>query len=75
MILRNVLGHLGIELFPRGFTKSRFWRWSTTTTHHGLHHRRVDSNYGLYFTFWDRLMGTTDPHYEAAFEEIASRRA
>lgn len=73
MILRNVLGHLGIELFPRGFTRSRFWRWSTTTTHHGLHHRRVDSNYGLYFTFWDRLMGTTDPQYEAAFDEVASR--
>jgi sterol desaturase/sphingolipid hydroxylase (fatty acid hydroxylase superfamily) len=33
----------------------------------------VDSNYGLYFTFWDRLMGTTDPQYEAAFDEVASR--
>lgn len=75
MILRNVLGHLGIQLFPRGFTKSRVWRWSTTTTHHALHHRRVDSNYGLYFTFWDRLMGTTDPGYEAAFDEVASREA
>ncbi|HEX3345870.1 MAG TPA: sterol desaturase family protein, partial [Polyangiaceae bacterium] len=73
MILRNVLGHLGIELFPAGFVRSRFGRWSTTATHHGLHHRRVDSNYGLYFTFWDRLMGTTDPGYEAAFDEVVSR--
>jgi sterol desaturase/sphingolipid hydroxylase (fatty acid hydroxylase superfamily) len=73
MILRNVLGHLGIELFPRWFARSRWTRWSTTTTHHALHHRRVGTNYGLYFTFWDRWMKTTDPAYEAAFEEVASR--
>jgi sterol desaturase/sphingolipid hydroxylase (fatty acid hydroxylase superfamily) len=73
MILRNVLGHLGIELFPRWFPRSRWTRWSTTTTHHALHHRRVGTNYGLYFTFWDRWMKTTDPAYEAAFEEVASR--
>jgi sterol desaturase/sphingolipid hydroxylase (fatty acid hydroxylase superfamily) len=73
MILRNVLGHLGMELFPRGFVRSRFWRFSTTTTHHSMHHRHLDANYGLYFTFWDRLMGTTHPRYEETFEEVASR--
>ena len=73
MILRNVLGHLGIELFPRWFARSRWSRWSTTTTHHALHHRRVGSNYGLYFTLWDRLMGTTDPAYEETFAEVAAR--
>jgi Delta7-sterol 5-desaturase len=73
MITRNVLGHLGIELFPRWFTRSRWSRWSTTTTHHCLHHRRVGSNYGLYFTWWDRLMGTTDPSYEKTFEAVSSK--
>jgi sterol desaturase/sphingolipid hydroxylase (fatty acid hydroxylase superfamily) len=73
MIARNVLGHLGIELFPRWFARSRWSRWSTTTTHHALHHRHAGANFGLYFTFWDRLMRTTDPTYEAAFEEVASR--
>ncbi|HEY8090165.1 MAG TPA: sterol desaturase family protein [Polyangiaceae bacterium] len=73
MILRNVLGHLGIELFPRPFVRSRWWCWSTTTTHHCLHHRRSGANYGLYFTWWDRLMGTMDPGYEETFEEVASR--
>ncbi|HEY6461617.1 MAG TPA: sterol desaturase family protein [Polyangiaceae bacterium] len=71
MILRNVLGHLGLELFPRGFARSRWTRWSTTTTHHTLHHRRVGSNYGLYFTWWDRLMRTTDARYEETFESVA----
>ncbi|HEY1691142.1 MAG TPA: sterol desaturase family protein [Polyangiaceae bacterium] len=70
MILRNVLGHLGIELFPRWFVRSAWTRWSTTTTHHTLHHRRVGTNYGLYFTWWDRWMGTTDPTYEATFDAV-----
>ncbi|MGD0526076.1 MAG: sterol desaturase family protein [Polyangiaceae bacterium] len=74
MILRNVLGHLGLELFPRWFARSRWTRWSTTTTHHTLHHRRVGSNYGLYFTWWDRVMGTTDPSYEETFEAVDRRR-
>ncbi|HEX8790245.1 MAG TPA: sterol desaturase family protein [Polyangiaceae bacterium] len=73
MILRNVLGHLGLELFPQWFTRSRWTRWSTTTTHHTLHHRRVGTNYGLYFTWWDRAMGTTDRTYEATFDAVARR--
>jgi len=70
MILRNVLGHLGIELFPAWFVHRKISRWSTTTTHHGLHHARVRTNFGLYFTWWDRAMGTTDPTYEAAFAAL-----
>jgi Delta7-sterol 5-desaturase len=30
MVLRNVLGHLSIELFPRGFAKNAWWAWTTT---------------------------------------------
>ncbi len=75
MILRNVLGHLGIELFPRGFVESRLWRWSTTTTHHAMHHRHMNANYGLYFTFWDRLMGTMARDYEATFDGVTQERA
>jgi Delta7-sterol 5-desaturase len=74
MIVRNVLGHLGLELFPSWFTRSRWTRWSTTTTHHTLHHRRVGTNYGLYFTWWDRAMGTTDPSYDATFEAVRRER-
>jgi len=72
MMVRNVFGHLGVEMLPRGFTSS-WLRFSTTTTHHALHHQRPSVNYGLYFTFWDRLMGTTHPRYEATFDEVASR--
>jgi len=33
----------------------------------------VSHNYGLYFTVWDRLMGTMNTNYDKAFEEMASR--
>jgi sterol desaturase/sphingolipid hydroxylase (fatty acid hydroxylase superfamily) len=72
MIVRNVLGHLGLELFPRRFVRSRWTSFSTTTTHHCMHHRRVDENYGLYFTWWDRWMGTMGATYEETFERVAS---
>jgi Delta7-sterol 5-desaturase len=74
MILRNVLGHLGIELFPAGFIRSPWSRWSTTTTHHNMHHRYVRTNYGLYFTFWDRVMGTMDTDYEHVFAGVTTRK-
>jgi sterol desaturase/sphingolipid hydroxylase (fatty acid hydroxylase superfamily) len=73
MIVINVLGHLSIELLPPGFARGRLTRWHTTTTHHNLHHRYFTSNFGLYSTFWDRLMGTLHPAYEQSFERVASR--
>jgi Delta7-sterol 5-desaturase len=73
MVLRNVLGHLSIELFPVGFVGSKWWSWSTTTTHHALHHRYPSSNFGLYFTLWDRIAGTTRREYEQVFVRIRSR--
>ncbi|MEO0441583.1 MAG: sterol desaturase family protein [Pseudomonadota bacterium] len=70
MIIRNVIGHSGVELFPAGWTRSPL-RWITTTTHHDLHHSQGHSNFGLYFTWWDRWMGTEHPKYEAEFNAVA----
>jgi Delta7-sterol 5-desaturase len=44
-----------------------------TATHHNMHHQLLKHNFGLYFNFWDRLMGTNHPEYEQRFEEIAQR--
>jgi Delta7-sterol 5-desaturase len=74
MIVRNAVGHLGIELLPEGFARSRLFGWFTTTTHHDLHHTRSRANFGLYFTVWDRVMGTTHPDYVATFERVAGAR-
>ena len=75
MISFNVWGHLSMELRAPGTTRHPVLGLQTTTTHHALHHQTFTSNYGLYFTFWDRWMGTEHPEYEATFERIASARA
>lgn len=68
----NILGHLGYELFPRGFVRHRFWGWMNTSTHHNLHHQQGNYNFGLYFNFWDRMMGTNHPQYAETFDQVKS---
>jgi Delta7-sterol 5-desaturase len=70
MIVMNVVGHLGIELYPSWFARSRWTRWYSTSTHHNLHHRDFHGNYGLYFTWWDRLFGTQHPDYLETFAAV-----
>jgi Delta7-sterol 5-desaturase len=73
MIIRNVWLHLGLEFFPKGFTRHPFLGWITTSTHHSLHHMYSNSDYTFYFTFWDRVMGTLDKRYHDSFEKIAGK--
>jgi sterol desaturase/sphingolipid hydroxylase (fatty acid hydroxylase superfamily) len=72
-IARNTLGHSGYELFPAGRDGRPLFGFMTTVTHHDLHHAEAGWNYGLYFTWWDRLMGTEHPEYHARFAAAAGR--
>jgi len=54
----NVNGHLGYELYPSDRDSRPVLKWINTATLHALHHSRYVYNYGLYTTFWDRLLGT-----------------
>lgn len=74
MILRNAIGHCGYELFPATSAGRPLFDWMTTVTHHDLHHAQARWNYGLYFTWWDRLMGTEHPNYAARFRAAVSAR-
>lgn len=74
MIIRNVIGHCGTEIYPRWWLDSPLTRWWNTVTHHDLHHSSGTWNFGLYFTWWDRWMGTEHPRYHEAFREVAERR-
>ncbi|MEL6361649.1 MAG: sterol desaturase family protein [Pseudomonadota bacterium] len=67
MIVRNALGHCGVEVYPATRDGKPLFDWMTTTTHHDLHHEFGRWNYGLYFTWWDRLMGTEHPLYHERF--------
>jgi lathosterol oxidase len=73
-LLLNVLGHLGYELFPKGFTSHKLFKWHNTSTHHNMHHRLIKCNYGLYFNCWDRWMNTNHPDYTTTFDEIVEQR-
>ena len=73
-IARNVIGHSGYELFPAGKDGKPLFDWMTTVTHHDLHHAQAGWNYGLYFTWWDRWMGTEHPEYQAHFAAVSRRR-
>lgn len=72
-MIRNVMAHAGSELFPAGWVDNRWTNWIATTTHHDLHHSS-GHNFGFYFTFWDRWMGTEHPRYRDVFREVTSRR-
>lgn len=69
MIVYNVYGHLGWELYPAGFHRTRIGRWINTSVAHNQHHRYFKGNYGLYFLCWDRWMGTLRRDYSEYFEQ------
>ena len=70
-ISRNVMQHAGVEIHPAGWVDSKWTDWISTTTHHDLHHSGGNHNFGFYFTWWDRWMGTEHPHYKERFRAVA----
>lgn len=73
-LVYNVYGHLGFELYPAGFNKHWVGKWLNTSVCHNQHHRYFNGNYGLYFTIWDRLMGTLRADYDDHYAEVKSRK-
>ncbi len=73
MMLRNAIGHCGYELFPSWRSGRPVFDWLTSVTHHDLHHAQAGWNYGLYFTWWDRLMETEHPLYHEKFAEAVRK--
>ena len=49
----NIIIHLGYSI-----PSLNQFKYSNTPEAHDYHHLKSKSNYGLYFTFWDKLMGT-----------------
>lgn len=70
-------GHAGYELAPFIPTVAAatmgLWRWLVgqdgsaalnTVQHHDMHHRCSSKHFSLYFTVWDRWMGTLHDEYD-----------
>ncbi|SDX09279.1 Sterol desaturase/sphingolipid hydroxylase, fatty acid hydroxylase superfamily [Albimonas donghaensis] len=71
----GTIGHSGFEFYANPSARAP---WPMVcVTFHDQHHSRFRYNYANFFSFWDRVMGTLDPKYDAAvkgFEEIAEKR-
>ena len=65
MTISGTINHAGVEIYPKGI----IGKWIIGATHHNMHHKQFQYNYGLYFTFWDRWMKTENPNFEKEFEE------
>lgn len=63
MIFKNATAHCGYELFPRSWAFHPVLGLLTNVTHHDMHHERASGNFGFYFTWWDRWMGTEHADY------------
>nr|WP_038027217.1 sterol desaturase family protein [Synechococcus sp. PCC 7336] len=64
MTVWAVLNHLGIDRLPLSFPHHWLGKWFIGPAHHSVHHLKYNVHYGLYFTFWDKLLGTQDSNYE-----------
>jgi sterol desaturase/sphingolipid hydroxylase (fatty acid hydroxylase superfamily) len=60
----NIAGHNGFEWAPAWWNKVPVLRLKTPSIHHNLHHEKSRGNYGLYFTYWDKWMGTQFADYD-----------
>ncbi len=69
----NVAGHAGYEFHAKWLMDSWLGKFLNTPTNHIQHHEALKGNYGLYFNYWDRWMGTNHPDYEKRFREVTSR--
>lgn len=66
--------HMGLQVVPLT-RSSRWWgQWFIGSSHHLIHHQRYSRHYGLYFTFWDKVLGTQDQRYELNRRSELSRK-
>ena len=72
--LINVYGHLGYEIAPKWMRHTLLFEVINTSVHHNLHHSKFKGNYGLYFRFWDRVMGTENPNYVKEYDKLQAQR-
>jgi sterol desaturase/sphingolipid hydroxylase (fatty acid hydroxylase superfamily) len=75
MTIYNVYGHLGFELYPAGFNRHPVGKWFNTSVNHNMHHQYFRGNYGLYFTFWDRIFDTVNKGYDERFDKVTGAKS
>ena len=54
MTFSSVINHLDIDIYPKN-PNNLLTKWVIGAAHHAHHHKFVKYNFGLYFTFWDKI--------------------
>ncbi len=75
MTLSATINHAGIEVFPSSWSRIPILRGLIGATHHDVHHKQARYNFGLYFTFWDKWMGTESPKFTDRFQTYTRNEA
>jgi lathosterol oxidase len=75
MTIWAVLNHLGIDRLPLSFPHHWLAKWFIGPAHHSIHHLKYNRHYGLYFTFWDKLLSTEDPSFTKKLDEPKTQRS
>lgn len=73
MFYINMWGHTGYEFWHKDLLESPLQKRLNTPTHHNLHHKYHDKNYGIYYNFWDSVCGTNHKKYEEEYRAIKAR--
>ena len=73
MTLGALIHHFGFRLFKDTAFGKWLGSWMVGPMHHWMHHRKYTAHYSLYFTFWDKVMGTQQDGYEDVLDKMALR--
>lgn len=69
MTVSATINHLNIEIYPGWMARTGIGKWVIGATHHSQHHKYYTKNFGLYFTFYDRILQTESTDFETVFLE------
>lgn len=70
MTLTAITNHLGFEILPIQNAKNWFVRNVVSGVHHAEHHRYFRSNFGLFFSWWDRLCRTEQSGFSREYDQV-----
>jgi len=67
MLVCNAFGHMNFEFYTSKIQKFKLTRNFNTATHHYMHHRYFNKNFGIYYNHWDKLFKTNHKDYLKSF--------
>lgn len=70
MLVCNSAGHLSYEFYPKFLYDFPVIRQFNAATHHLMHHKYYNSNFSLYYNWWDRWMGTNHKDYFKTYKKV-----